>query len=636
MSFKKSITNDLKNKISSKNIVLLKGNVLDFIFPKFMNIKGFEKYEKNYESITLVDYLARQLFIEHDIKNIIYASPLYGLISAENGEIKLDNDKNQNNNFASNSESIAIEDDNFEEPSFSKNSFNFSEFIQSIKESFVNSVNNKSKNESAYILDLSEFIFNDKNVDTRIEDIGLAINLFSDILNNSATNYINDKFKLIIIINNQDILNSVNFNNNVEFVELIIKKPNLEERKLFFKTFRVLFSELGLENSKELNNAVSLTDGCSYRMILQMLKLYEKNKKEIHKFKDLYRLFFFEEKDSKWEKMEFEEMKMCNSFFNERVKGQEEAISKLEKSLKRSFVGLQGIAQSSSEYANKPKGILFLSGPTGTGKTELVKALSEFIFKDQNKIIRFDMSEYNHDESDQKLIGAAPGYVGYENGGQLTNAVLEKPFSILLFDEIEKANGKILDKFLQILEDGRLTSAKGELVDFSETFIVFTSNIGASNCDFKKDKETIRKHFRDSVVNYFTNELNRPELLNRIGLKNIVPFNPILKSDKEICINILKSKFDRIVKNIYEKKSLKIEIISKENLDKFFESIINNYDEKMGGRGLVMTLEKFFIDPLSEYLFNHYEELSNISKDETKTISFEYDSQNKILNFKSS
>ncbi|AFX74678.1 ATPases with chaperone activity, ATP-binding subunit [Mesomycoplasma hyorhinis SK76] len=123
---------------------------------------------------------------------------------------------------------------------------------------------------------------------------------------------------------------------------------------------------------------------------------------------------------------------------------------------------------------------MFFTGPTGTGKTEISKALAEFIFGSENHLIRFDMSEYNLEHSDQKLIGAPPGYEGHEAGGQLTNAIKEKPFSIVLFDEIEKAHGRILDKFLQILEDGRLTSSKGELVDFSETFIIFTSNLGVS------------------------------------------------------------------------------------------------------------------------------------------------------------
>ena len=178
--------------------------------------------------------------------------------------------------------------------------------------------------------------------------------------------------------------------------------------------------------------------------------------------------------------------------------------------------------------------ILFFVGPTGVGKTELSKALAKFLFGDEQACIRFDMSEYAQENSDQKLIGAPPGYVGYEEGGQLTNAVREKPFSIILFDEIEKAakpNPRILDIFLQILEDGRLTDSKGETVYFSESVIIFTSNLGASEVSSSGSNEEVAEEFIKIVKNYFDNEIKRPEILGRIGYNNIVPFNFI--KDKE-------------------------------------------------------------------------------------------------------
>lgn len=129
--------------------------------------------------------------------------------------------------------------------------------------------------------------------------------------------------------------------------------------------------------------------------------------------------------------------------------------------------------------------------------------MAEFLFGDENACIRFDMSEFNHEHSDQRLVGAPPGYVGYEEGGQLTNAIKEKPFSVLLFDEIEKAHGRILDKFLQILEDGRLTDGKGETVSFSESVIIFTSNIGASDIDYSTDKKQVYQKFLEHVKKTF-------------------------------------------------------------------------------------------------------------------------------------
>ena len=167
------------------------------------------------------------------------------------------------------------------------------------------------------------------------------------------------------------------------------------------------------------------------------------------------------------------------------------------------------------------------------------------------------MSEYAQENSDQKLIGAAPGYVGYEEGGQLTNAIKEHPFSVVLFDEIEKAakpNPRILDIFLQILEDGRLTDSKGETVSFSDSIIIFTSNLGVGEVQSSSDRKATAAEFFNIVKNYFDNELKRPELLGRIGYRNIVPFNFIL--DKDFQIRIAKSKMVPIRKGIMEKYGL--------------------------------------------------------------------------------
>ncbi|MBR4486725.1 ATP-dependent Clp protease ATP-binding subunit [bacterium] len=276
---------------------------------------------------------------------------------------------------------------------------------------------------------------------------------------------------------------------------------------------------------------------------------------------------------------------------------------------------MQGITQSSN--SKKPKGILFFVGPTGVGKTEISKALCEYIFGDESRLIRFDMSEYNHEESDQKLIGAAPGYIGYDAGGQLTNAVKEKPFCILLFDEIEKAHNKILDKFLQILEDGRLTSSQGETIDFSETLIIFTSNIGTSEIkDPVGDKDIIHNQFISAVKKYFNENLKRPEILNRIGEKNIIPFDFI--TDDNILDEILDMKLRKIITKLKEEKFINLNI-NKVDKEFLFEQIKNKYDKAMGGRGLMERLETNFIDDLSEFIFANYELISENKKNKIFT-----------------
>ena len=318
-------------------------------------------------------------------------------------------------------------------------------------------------------------------------------------------------------------------------------------------------------------------------------------------FKTLYNMFTYDKKESEWEKIDKEKIKSIVLELSERVKGQEFAINKVKQTIIRSYVGLSGAAQSIN--SKKPKGILFFAGPTGVGKTELAKSLTEFVFGDESKFIRFDMSEYNHEHSDQKLIGSPPGYVGYESGGQLTNAVKENPFSILLFDEIEKAHGKILDKFLQILEDGRLTSSKGELIDFSETFIIFTSNIGSDKAlkEINGTDENVRKIYFDSIKDYFYSFLKRPEIYNRIGEKNIVPFNFI--KEKSIIKEIIQHKYKNLEKKLYVKKSIKLLLNDDTSFDNLISYVESNYNKELGGRGLVMTFESFFIDNLVDFIF---------------------------------
>src|SRR5690606_13759088 len=178
---------------------------------------------------------------------------------------------------------------------------------------------------------------------------------------------------------------------------------------------------------------------------------------------------------NEWDKIQSSRLENAEEFICGRIKGQKAAVARVLDIIKRAKIGLSA---GDSSKSNRPRGVLFFAGSTGVGKTEMAKALAALLFGQEERLLRFDMSEYAAPQSDQRLLGAPPGYVGYEEGGQLTNAVKKNPFSILLFDEIEKAHGSIFDKFLQILDDGRLTDGKGETIYFSECIIIFTSNLG--------------------------------------------------------------------------------------------------------------------------------------------------------------
>ena len=253
---------------------------------------------------------------------------------------------------------------------------------------------------------------------------------------------------------------------------------------------------------------------------------------------------------------------------HKRVIGQDEAVEKVSNSILRSRAGIQD--------PNRPLGSFLFLGPTGVGKTELSKTLSQALFDDEKNIIRLDMSEYMEKFSVSRLIGAPPGYVGYEEGGQLTEAVRRKPYSVVLFDEIEKAHPDVFNILLQILDDGRITDSMGKTVDFKNTIIILTSNLGAdiilqsieekhkiTDSSREKIKQVLKEHFR-------------PEFLNR--LDDIIIFEPLQKEQISLIVDLLLEKLGSRLKE----KQIKLEITNKAK-----EYIIKNgYDEAYGARPL--------------------------------------------------
>ncbi|MEI7911674.1 MAG: AAA family ATPase [Verrucomicrobiota bacterium] len=359
-----------------------------------------------------------------------------------------------------------------------------------------------------------------------------------------------------------------------------------------------------LDQARVLSDFTDSTNGLLCRDILAIAQLARTNGIPYPKISDAVRQFKIGVVDDPWLRLDYDKMANGEAIIGERVKGQGAAVQKAMDIIKRAITGLSGAQASKS--GGRPRGILFLAGPTGTGKTELAKSLTSLIFGDEEAYIRFDMSEFSAEHADQRLLGAPPGYVGFDAGGELTNAIRQKPFSVVLFDEIEKAHPRILDKFLQLLDDGVMTSGRGERVYFSEAIIVFTSNLGIyrkladgtreANVSQNDPADQVEVKVRKEIERYFKEEINRPELLNRIG-ENIVVFDFIRPAIAE---KIFEKNINGIRTRMQTERDL-ILTLSEKAYGNLRERCLHNLDN--GGRGIGNQIEALFINPLSRRLF---------------------------------
>jgi ATP-dependent Clp protease ATP-binding subunit ClpB len=371
-------------------------------------------------------------------------------------------------------------------------------------------------------------------------------------------------------------------------------KGNLENLKLEAENY---------ERSGDLGKVAEIR----YGKIIELEKLIEEKSTKLAKLQKDKRMLKEEvdsediaEVVSKWtgipvsKMMESEKEKLLHIEENlhKRVIGQDDAVSAIANAIRRSRAGLQDIA--------RPIGSFIFLGTTGVGKTELAKALAEYLFDDEHNLIRIDMSEYMEKFSVSRLIGAPPGYVGYEEGGQLTEAVRRHPYSVILLDEIEKADAEVFNLLLQILDDGILTDSQGRTVNFKNTIIIMTSNIGSHIIQERLLEITLEN--RDEVLNELREKLFellrakiRPEVLNRID--EIIMFKPLLNEELRTIVDL---QLDKIKEALNKNNEIVLEVS-----DDAKDWIVKvGYDITFGARPIKRTIQKYVTNPLSEKIIS--------------------------------
>ncbi|EDZ93049.1 ATPase AAA-2 domain protein [Limnospira maxima CS-328] len=314
---------------------------------------------------------------------------------------------------------------------------------------------------------------------------------------------------------------------------------------------------------------------------------------------------------------ESEKLLHMEDTLHQRLIGQEEAVKAVSRAIRRARVGLKN--------PNRPIASFIFSGPTGVGKTELTKSLAAYFFGSEEAMIRLDMSEFMERHTVSKLIGSPPGYVGYNEGGQLTEAVRRRPYTVVLFDEIEKAHPDVFNMLLQILEDGRLTDAKGRTVDFKNTLIIMTSNIGSKviekgggglGFEFEENQADAQYNRIRNLVNEELKQYFRPEFLNR--LDEIIVFRQLNKDEvKEIAVIMLNEVFGRLTE-----KGIRLEIT-----DRFKERLVEEgYNPSYGARPLRRAIMRLLEDSLAEEILS-----GRVKEGDTAIVDVNEDGQVQVL-----
>ena len=392
--------------------------------------------------------------------------------------------------------------------------------------------------------------------------------------------------------------------------EVQVELPNLEDRFLFARHMAgavgLASDRLSGEEGRLLQEFALDCEGETLVAMGSILKVARAGGIDIAHLLDAVRTYRTGIRRNPWTSpVLHDRIREARTILDARVRGQPHAVDKTLDILARSIMGLSGI-QSGARHT-RPRGVLFFVGPTGVGKTEMAKAVTELLFGDETACHRFDMSEFMEESSVSRLIGAPPGHPGHERGGELINAAHRRPFSVFLFDEIEKAHPRVLDIFLQILDEGRLTDSRGATAHFSEALIVFTSNIGITQgaretnmgmTVLPSDSHAqLEVKIGRAVQDHFRIDLQRPELVNRIG-QNIVVFDFLTPAS-------VAQIFDAIVARVLDTvqaehgTAVALSATARDDLKTLCTS-----DYFDGGRGVGNRIETHLINPLSRAMFD--------------------------------